>query len=513
MKINSIMIIMTFLLISGCNKEPESEKKTSNTRPVSVISLEEKNFSREVSLTGSVNLYRQEKVGFEVSGRIFAVQELGIEVEGPAYDENNTIIRAGDVIASMDNTRYRLIVEALEEKLNAAYQTLKSTEATLTLAKQTLDRRQGIYDRGVGDKHSVDTAKSQLDSTLAQKAQNEAVIREITENLKRAKEDLEDTKLRAPFTGRITDIHVTQGAVVEAGTPVVTLSLMDPIQVHVEVSADDDRRIQTGDRAMLYPSDPIDPNRNPIPVHALVYEKDAIADPNTRTFRIDLMARNERRRIDQVDKNTIDLPLVSEFLPVVKQYQGEEGDLFVPVDSIYFENGKSYVMTLPGVSFHAGSKRSAIGKHVPEKVEVNLGNDYFTVIKWNFRNLIQNNGLKEGDFLVVDPKKEHLKGLAIGRPQWLLRPGDLVPVNFIQDVSRKGFYVPINAISKKDNKHIVYIVINNKAQSIEVTLHDTYRELRRIEGKDLETGMQIIVGGIHYISNKQNVRIVKMEDI
>ena len=114
------------------------------------------------------------------------------------------------------------------------------------------------------------------------------------EQLNQAREDVEDAVLFAPFSGRVTGIHVTQGAVVEAGTAVVTLTLMDPIQVQVAVSADHDRRIHTGERAFLYPKNPVTPNAGRLEVPALVFEKGSVADPDTHTFRIDLMARNER---------------------------------------------------------------------------------------------------------------------------------------------------------------------------------------------------------------------------
>lgn len=504
---------ISILFVSGCNDDSDNNSNAPKTRPVTVLQLEENDFAREINLTGSVSLYREENVGFEVSGRILAVQELGKELEGPAFDENNKLVRAGEIIATMDDTRYRLKVNALNQRLNAAQQELEVTEAVFTLAGQTLKRQMKLLAEGAGKQQSVDDAQGNFDSLAARMEQNKAVISEITDNLYTTIEDLEDTKLRAPFSGRITNVHVTQGAVVDTGNPIVTLSLMDPIQVQVQVSADEDRRIQTGDRAMLYPSDPIDPDNIPVQVNALVYEKGAVADSNMRTFRIDLMARNERRRIEHFEEETKDLPLVMDYLPVVRRYHGEEGSLYVPINSLYYENGKTYVLTLPGVSFHSGASRSAVGKHIPEKIEVELADDYFTVIKWNFRSLKKNNGLQEGDFLVLNPIQEHLTGLAVGRPQWLLRPGDLVPVSFLQHSTKKGIYVPINAISKVDDKHVVYIAENDSAKMIEISLHETYRELRRIEGNGIEPGINIIIGGMHYVSDAQVIRIVGHEDL
>jgi len=503
----------TILICTGCDKESVDDVNNISSRPVTTLQLENNDFVREINLTGSVNLYREEKVGFEVTGRILAVVELGKELEGPAYDENDELVRPGEIIATMDDTRYRLKSDALQERLNAAQQELKATNAVLKLARQTVERQKRILAEGAGKQQAVDDAQSNYDSMVARKAQNDAMIREIINNLDRALEDLEDTKLRAPFSGRITQIHVTQGAVVDAGIPVVKLSLMDPIQVQVEVSADEDRRIQTGDRAILYPKDPIDPEGKPAQVNALVYEKGAIADPNTRTFRIDLMARNQRRRIEQIKPETKGLPLVADFLPAVRRFHGEEGKLYVPIHSIYYENGKHYVLRLPGVSFHPGAKRSAVGKHIPDKIEVSLDTEYFTVIKWNFRSLKESGDLQEGDFLVIDPKTEHFEGLAIGRPQWLLRPGDLVPVSFLLHSTTKGLYVPINAITMVNKKHVVFLVENNKAKLKEITVHDTYLELRRIEGEGIEPGAQVIVGGVHYVSNEQPVNIVGQEKL
>jgi RND family efflux transporter MFP subunit len=482
-------------------------------RPVSVLKLEERDFLRETRLTGFVSLYREEKVGFEVAGRVLAVLDLGTEVEGPVFDEDGKQVRPGDVIGRLDDTRYRFKVEALQAGLAAARHRLEATEAALKLARQTLDRQKRIFEEGAGMQQAVDDAQSNFDSKLALRAQREAEIQQIKEDLMRAREDLADTTLRAPFSGRITHIHVSEGAVIEAGTPVVTLSLMDPIQVQVEVSADDDRRIQTGDQAVLYPKDPSNPNDTRTQVNAIVYEKGAVADPDTRTFRIDLMARNERRLIHQIDPETKGLPVVIDFLPVVRRYRGEEGPLFIHTDTVYREDGKSYVLRLPGVSFHPGARRSAVGKHIPDKVEITLGDDYITVINWNFRSLRASGDLREGDFLVLRPKKEHLEGLVIGRPQWLLRPGDLVPVRFLLHATSQGLYVPVDAITMMDGKHVVFVVEDKKARKREIAVNETFRELRRIEGEGIRPGTQVIVSGVHYVSDGQPVTIVGDESL
>ncbi len=506
MRILTLLFLVGFVF-NGCS-DPTGDAHTMKAQPVTVLELHARDFSQEVRFTGSVSLYREEKVGFEVSGRVLAVLDEGAEIEGPAVDEHGKLIRPGDVIATVDDTRHRQRFEAVQARRKAVQREVEAVHAAMRLAIQNLRRQKSIFVEGAGSQQAVDEAQSNFERQRARKAEREAVVRAITEELKQAKEDVEDSTLRAPFSGRITRLHVGKGAVVEPGAPVVTLTLMDPIQIQVSVSADDDRRIQTGDRAIIFPKDPLDVGGKPTQMNAIVYEKGAVADPNTRTFRINLMVRNERRRIEQIDPTTKGLPVVRDFLPVVRRFRGEEGNLFVHTESIYRERGQSFVLRLPGVSFHPGARRSAVGKHLPEKVGITLGEDYFTVVKWTFRSLQDSGDLREGDFLVVNPKQEHLNGLAIGRPQWLLRPGDLIPVQFLVHKTPRGFYVPVDAITKVDGKHVVYVVEGTNARMAEVTVHESYRELRRVEGEHIDSGSDIVVDGVHYLSDGQPVTIV-----
>ena len=506
-----ILISLFMLSLAGCGNNSNEQTMTMKARPVSVMELQERDFAQEIRLTGSVTLYREEQVGFEVGGRVLSVIDIGTEVLGPAFNEKGELVRRGNVIATLENTRFQRAVGALQARRSAAKRDLEGRQAELRLAQQTLQRQKKILTEGAGVQQAVDDAQARYDSMLARSAQSQAVIRQVEEEFLGSQEDFADSNLFAPFSGRITRQHVTQGAVVDAGTPVVTLSLMDPIQVQVEVSADEDRRIQTGARAVLYPKDPVNPDADPIAVNALVYEKDSIADPDTRTFRIDLMVRNSRRRIEQFLPETQGLPIVNDFLPVVRQYEGERGPLFVRTDSIYSEDGETYVLRLPGVSFSDKATRGALGKHMPEKVKVELSDDYFTVIKWNFRSIKDGSLLSEGDFLVNGPRAEHLTGIAIGRPQWLLRPGDLVPTQFLLHATEKGFYVPVNIIDKVNDKHVVFVIEDNIARLKEVMVFDSYQELRRIEGDGIQVGTVVVVEGVHYLSDGQPVNIIKRD--
>jgi RND family efflux transporter MFP subunit len=498
----SVWTFIALAIAAGCGQE--AERSVMPTRPVTVIVLSEQEHARERSLTGVVNLYREEEIGFEIGGRVTTVLDEGIEVRGPAFDEDGELVRRGDPIAAMESGRYGSKVGALQARLDAARRNLQAVQAQVTLTRQTLERQKALLAKGAGAQQAVDDAQGAFDQSAAQLAAQRATVQEVARQLDSATEDLGDAVLFAPFSGRITKVHISEGAVVSAGTPVITLTLMDPVRIQVEVSADDERDIETGDRAMIWPKDPLRGGER-IPVNAIVFEKSAVADPALRTFRIDMIARNLRRHVDQLNPELSGLPIINEYLPIVREYQGEEGPLFVPIDSILFEDDDAYVLRLPGVSFHSGGRRSAVGKHIPEKIGISLGDQYTTVVNWNFRSIVAHGDLAEGDFLILNPLPGYIDGVAGGRPQWLLRPRDLIPVRFDLSATTPGFYVPNHAIMLAGDSPMVFVVENGIARARPVSLHESHGELRRIEGEGLAIGSEVIVGGVHYVSDGQPV--------
>ena len=499
-------LIVGLALLLGCDSNRDGKMPT---RPVTVIELTERDNARERELTGVVSLYREERIGFEIGGRVTTVLEKGLEVQGPAFNENGRLIRQGDAIATMEGTRYGSQVGALHAQLDAARRDLQAIKAQVTLTRQTLERQRRVLVAGAGSEQAVDDSKSAFDQATAHLAARRAAVRAAGQQLTRATEDLGDAVLHAPFSGRITEVHVSEGAVVTAGTPIVTLTLMDPVRIQLEVSSDYERELETGDRAMVYPKDPFDVDKR-IPVNAIVFEKSAVADPQLRTFRIDLIARNLRRHIHDRDPTLSGLPSVNDYLPVVREFQGEPGPLFVHSNAVFTEDGKTYVLRLPGVSFHAGAERSAVGRHVPERVQVTLGDQYTTVVNWNFRSVEDDGALAEGDFLIINPRPDYVNGVAIGRPHWLLRPRALVPVRFNLSASPVGFYVPNSAIILLGDTPNVYRVENGFARATPVSPLETVDEYRRIQGEGLADGVRIIVGGVHYVSDGQPVSVTEV---
>ena len=143
-------------------------------------------------------------------------------------------------------------------------------------------------------------------------------------------------------------------------------------------------------------------------------------------------------------------------------------------------------------------------------VRVILGDQYTTVVNWTFRSIAANDILVEGDFLILNPQPNYVDGVSSGRPQWLLRPRDLIPVQFALSTTKPGLYVPNRAIALVGGSEVVYVVEDGVATVRPVSVHESFEELRRIDGEGITAGANVVVGGVHYVSDGQPVTVTEV---
>ncbi|MEE8235920.1 MAG: hypothetical protein V3R53_03930, partial [Gammaproteobacteria bacterium] len=104
----------------------------------------------------------------------------------------------------------------------------------------------------------------------------------------------------------------------------------------------------------------------------------------------------------------------------------------------------------------------------------------------------------------------YIDGVAGGRPQWLLRPRDLIPVQFSLSRTEPGFYVPNRAITLVGNSEVIFVVEDGIAKARPVSVHESFENLRRIEGDGIISGTNVVVRGVHYVSDGQPVTVTEV---
>jgi multidrug resistance efflux pump len=117
--------------------------------------------------------------------------------------EPNKLIDAGAVLLEIDKRPYQYAVD--------------EAQATLQLAKKTLERKQEVFDRGTGavTQQSLDESRSAFDQARAR--------------LNKARYDLEQTVVKAPAAGTVTSLGVSVGDQARPLDPVIPFVRNDTI--------------------------------------------------------------------------------------------------------------------------------------------------------------------------------------------------------------------------------------------------------------------------------------------
>ncbi len=106
-------------------------------------------------------------------------------------------------------------------------------------------------------------------------------------DLQRAELEMELTRVRAPFSGRIADLEAVEGAFVGSGSDLLTLVQIDPIRVQAQVLESDILYLDTGRRATVrFTSLPGET------FEARVESVNPVVDPESRAGRVTLTLPN-----------------------------------------------------------------------------------------------------------------------------------------------------------------------------------------------------------------------------
>ena len=178
-----------------------------------------------LTLYGNVDI-RDVALAFRVSGRI----------ERMEFEEGDAV-QKGAVVASLDK-------ETFAEELELREAELAQARAVLASAEKAFERSSQLVERGVHPQSAYDEA-------LAARDEARASVQTASVRIKLAETALKDAELVAPNSGTIlTRIH-EEGAIVNAGAPVYTLALDNPVWIRAYVDEPDLGHVFPGQKATV----------------------------------------------------------------------------------------------------------------------------------------------------------------------------------------------------------------------------------------------------------------------
>jgi multidrug efflux pump subunit AcrA (membrane-fusion protein) len=520
-----LMLVMPILV--GCQES--AELPPAPPRPVSYLTLELNNPSQATRLTGSVESWKREDIGFEVAGRVLRVIEPGASIVGRSFDEQGNLLTAGTVLAELDTKRYEIAKRQAEAAANAARVDLEETipqllaeaQAALDLANTELQRYTNLVQKQSAPQQRLDIAKTAQQAAVAKVAQVEALratkaalLNTSLATVDQAEVNITDCKLYSPFTGQIARVHVLPGGYAFPGQAVVTVQMMDPMKVNIAVSAETDQRINQNDLVRVYSPDGEQ-------LEGTVYLKDTFADPATRTFLVTLLVRNQRQLVGvPVDMQNEKIAQCRNLWRLEQPDVGSDDNYYAEVDAIQKDEQGHFVWKVENLT-----REQLFEDFDPvlkvKKVRVTVGEGRFPVLQvFTFRELT--------DIGELDPNTDVIVGgisgdigedgqIVLVRERWLGRPGDVVRVGLKGKETPTGFYVPEDAIQFDGSGYHVAVAQpasdgTEQVAFVTVTLGETVGSLRRIEGA-LEADMKVIVEGSHYVQVGEQVNPVEEVEV
>lgn len=548
MRTSNLITLVSLVVFCGCTRNAEPDRQPS-PRPVSVITLAESDPTPSLAVTGTVGSWKIEDIGFEVTGRVQYVIEPETNVAGPADEQK------GALLAQIDPARYETTVASANAKITmltrqkaAAVierdQVVPAQREAAVAAKELhqadYDRTETLFKRNAAPKADLDRDAALLKSSTAEvsrlEATREAKAAEVTSidaqieqakaELQDAQRDLDDCQLYAPFRGQIAEVHVIPGGSVQRGEPVLTLQMMDPIKIDFEVSAERVRQMRYKDTLdIILPR----PDGTTVRQEGAIWNTGSAADPSTRTFTITVLMRN--RLVPATVPEGVHADSLTKTRDIWKFVQGILDDTdayYVEQHAIHKDDQGEYVWKIIDPSDGSETSRGPLLK--VEKIRVTAGNQLVNFLNlWKFQDL----AVPEGE--AFDPERDLVLGklefpqgqtelsgdtVLFEREQWQLRPGDLVGVDLSDNRMPSGFYVPMDAIGEKSGRHYVFAVDGSggaaKVRKIDVSVSAGPSTRKRIESlgdQSLSSGMQIILGGVHYLTDGEAVNIASVVEV
>ena len=220
MRVFSILILS--ILFSAC-QEKQVEKEIP-IRPVKFTTLKKTGVADNRSFTGTAKSKEEAKLSFRVAG---TVTEILVKV--------GDRVRTGQLIATLDPEDYQVALKQVEAVESGSRANQKSAEANYIAAKSSYQRIKKLYENNSVPLSQFEQAKAQYDAAKSNYEAAQFNTDASKEQIQSAQNQVSYTKLTAPFSGIISSKHVEENELVNSGTPIITLSSEDDLEVQVGV--------------------------------------------------------------------------------------------------------------------------------------------------------------------------------------------------------------------------------------------------------------------------------------
>jgi RND family efflux transporter MFP subunit len=365
--ITTVIVLIAVLSggLSGCSNEHRAEPTAPETLTnVSVIVAQKKTVPDWLDAVGNVRAAQTSQVSSQMMGTI-------IEIRSHEGDR----VQNGQVLAIIDDAQPRSAADQATAALAVAEKEVSAADSDLILAQTTLQRYQQLYDKKSVSPQEFDEIKARFQSTEARRDMARAGQTQASAVLTQAQNSLSYTRIRAPFSGIVTEKKADAGTLASPGMPLFTLEDTRSFRLEVTVDESDIRLVHVGQIGPVT----IDALGN-IQLPGKIMQIVPAADTASRSFLVKVELPADTR-------------LRSGLFGRARFPRGERPALLIPATALLARGQLQGVYVLDSNQI-AGLRYITIGKTTGEQVEVLAG-------------------LQAGEKLVAEPGERELGGKRI----------------------------------------------------------------------------------------------------
>ncbi|MGM0580568.1 MAG: efflux RND transporter periplasmic adaptor subunit [Bacteroidota bacterium] len=320
--------------------DPEYTNKSDQSVLIKAESVKPQDFQHKIQVQGEVASRKNITMGAETMGRVTQIN-----------------VSPGDMVK-----RNQLLV-----KLDAATteNNIKELKTALELATTIYEKQKNLWEKEIGTEVQYLEAKNRKET--------------LERQLATAQSQLDMAYLKAPFNGRINDVNVNTGELVQPGMPILSMVSQEEMYLKSDVSEEYINDFKEGDSLEVYlPS--IKKSFETV-VSAVSY----VINPANRTFQLEVKVNEfvEKLKPNQFARLTL------------VDYENENA-IVVPSDVVQQDNLGDFVYI---VKTEKDQKRA-------EKVRIERGKTYdgkTEILK----------GIKAGDTIISEGYREAVNGIAV----------------------------------------------------------------------------------------------------
>ncbi len=228
-----VALMTGILLVAACENRggrnrggnpPEAETKVAPAVPVEVVAVKKGELAQRVTGVGNITPEREAHIGSKLSGRI---EEI--------YCREGDMVNKGDVLIKLEQKNHLLAVTGAEAQLLMAQATHTEAKVNLENVAREKERLNRLYEKSAISQQRNDDINSAYLLAGIKVELAQANLTGAVTGLASAREQLQDTLIRAPFAGIVVRRSANSGEMIAAGIPIISLVAIDRVKLEVDV--------------------------------------------------------------------------------------------------------------------------------------------------------------------------------------------------------------------------------------------------------------------------------------